>query len=89
MSQLYVPNTTLIHARAPADHTLSQPALVKLKEDLKDVFPESGFFQYWEYSLGHQGLQSPASGTEDEYIMIKALILFNKDKALQFSTMHV
>ena len=40
--------------RAPADHPLSQPALVQLKEDLKDVFPESGLFQYWDCDLGHQ-----------------------------------
>ena len=79
---------------APADHTLSQPALVKLKEDLKDVFAESGLFQYWDYGLGHQELQSstaarlqPTSQTEDEHVTLEALILFNEDKALQFSTM--
>ena len=64
--------------RAPADHTLSQPALVKLKEDLKDVFPESGLFQYWDYGFRHQGSQSSTaarlqstSGIEDEHATLE------------------
>ena len=65
-----------------------------LKEDLKDVFPESGLFQYWDYGFRHQGSQSSTaarlqstSGIEDEHVTLEALILFNEDKALQFSTM--
>ena len=79
--------------RAPTDRTLSQPALVKLQEDLKDVFPDSGLLQYWDYGLGHQGsrpsstpLLKPTSGTEeDEHLAIESLILFNEGKALQFT----
>ena len=81
---------------APADRTLSQHALVQLKEDLKDVFPESGLFQYWDCGLGHQGSETslaahalllPTPESEDEDLAIEALILFNEKKAVQFSTM--
>ena len=69
---------------------------MQLKEDLKDVFPESGLFQYWDCGLGHQGSETlsaahalllPTPESEDEDLAIEALILFTEEKAVQFSTM--